>query len=73
VKYPARARKERVVAKRESSILPDASGAGASIVGLLVGGVLYGLLDARVFIFSAAAILAVFILSIRAARNPAVF
>jgi MFS family permease len=41
------------------------SGAVASIIGLLAGGALYGLLDARVFFLSAMAMLAVFLLSLR--------
>jgi MFS family permease len=48
--------------------LAGSVGAVASIVGLLGGGAAYGFLDARVFFLSAVAILAVFCLSLRAAR-----
>ncbi|MFQ5695585.1 MAG: MFS transporter, partial [Terriglobia bacterium] len=50
------------------------SGAVASIVGLVIGGILYGFLEAWIFVLSAAIIFAVFALSFRlpalARRNP---
>ena len=46
----------------------SSSGAVASILGLFLGGVLYGWLEARVFLGSAAAIAAVFMMALRLAR-----
>jgi MFS family permease len=41
----------------------------ASILGLLAGGVIYGLVDVRIFVISAAVTLAVFLLSLRPTRS----
>ena len=48
--------------------IAGSSGAVASIVGLLAGGAAYGFLDARVFLLSASAVLAVFLLSLTVRR-----
>jgi MFS family permease len=50
--------------------LAGSAGASASILGLLAGGVLYGVIEARIFFVSASVILACFLLGLRLLTRP---